>query len=270
MALKFADEDRIRESQKAVLQAQLMGEQQRLALKEALTVVLARTTTEDATCQSEVFPTGKVNATGSSCSINFREILNGHTAYLTLVKKLGLAGPQTDQLTVETAKSIAQESKLASAYNRSVIIYRGVQKGRAELSQNNVPLLLTLPSQVVSTARKFETSVAKAAPATESRWQCDGWYNAVSFSEESGDGSGPEVRFSGGRLVSFNYWEGGQTVGNVKNQEISPKRITARITFDDYDESASVVILDCQGGTLELTSGNFGSQTLKRGEADPS
>lgn len=112
------------------------------------------------------------------------------------------------------------------------------------------------------------TPVASPTPRptpTEAEFGCIGAYSNVSFSEESGDGSGLFVRIRKSGSITWKYYEGGISRGNVKVNKRSADRISATVRYvDDPNEPPSAVVLKCNAGTLSASSANIGNFSLRR------
>lgn len=102
-------------------------------------------------------------------------------------------------------------------------------------------------------------------PPTEAEFGCIGAYSNVSFSEESGDGSGLFVRIGKSGPITWKYYEGGILGGNVKVDKRSSEGISATVRYVDFpDEPPSAIVLKCSAGKLLASSANIGNLSLRR------
>jgi len=100
---------------------------------------------------------------------------------------------------------------------------------------------------------------------TEPEFGCIGAYSNVSFSEGSGDGSGLFVRIGKSGSITWKYYEGGISRGNVKVNKRSADRISATVRYVGYpNEPLSTVVLECRAGKLSASSANIGNLSLRR------
>jgi hypothetical protein len=99
----------------------------------------------------------------------------------------------------------------------------------------------------------------------ENEFECLGAYSNVSFSEESGDGSGLFIRIVNSRQISWKYYEGGVSRGEVKVNEVSPGRITASVRYPDYpSQPPSSFVLTCSDGNVSVSGENIGDLSLRK------
>lgn len=100
---------------------------------------------------------------------------------------------------------------------------------------------------------------------TKAEFGCIGAYSNVSFSEESGDGSGLFVRIGRSGPITWKYYEGGISRGEVKVNKRSADHISATVRYVDYpNEPPSTVVLKCKAGKLSASSSNIGNLSLRR------
>lgn len=101
--------------------------------------------------------------------------------------------------------------------------------------------------------------------STEAEFGCIGAYSNVSFSEESGDGSGLFVRIGKSGSITWKYYEGGISRGNVTVNKRSADRISATVHYvGDSNDAPSNVVLKCNAGKLSASNANIGNLTLRR------
>lgn len=106
---------------------------------------------------------------------------------------------------------------------------------------------------------------ARIPTATEADFGCIGAFSNVSFSEESGDGSGLFIRIGKSGKITWKYYEGGISRGNVKVNKRSAESISATVRYVDYpSEPPSSVVLKCKRGQLSASSVNIGNLSLRR------
>lgn len=104
----------------------------------------------------------------------------------------------------------------------------------------------------------------KPAPS-DAEFGCIGAYSNVLFSEESGDGSGLFVRIGRSGQITWKYYEGGISRGDVKVNKRSADSISATVRYLDYpSEPPSSVVLKCKGKKLSASSANIGNLSLRR------
>lgn len=103
------------------------------------------------------------------------------------------------------------------------------------------------------------------SPPTEGEFGCIGAYSNVSFSEESGDGSGLFVRIGKSGPITWKYYEGGVVTGNVKVDKRSSDGISATVRYvDSPDGLPSAIAFKCSAGKLLVSSANIGNLSLRR------
>ena len=128
--------------------------------------------------------------------------------------------------------------------------------GPPSTTGNAAPLILQQGQGPTSSALTDE-----GANASSFEFDCIGAYSNVSFSSESGDGSGLFVRIRPTGRVTFNSWEGGVFVGDVKISDLTADRISLEVRFAEFPDS-SVVTLSCQQDRLKVASGPWGEVSL--------
>ncbi|MBG6118539.1 MULTISPECIES: hypothetical protein [unclassified Sphingobium] len=130
------------------------------------------------------------------------------------------------------------------------------------LPQNVVPQpAATLPTATPTTVVP-DTPMPTSARA---EFGCIGAYSSVSFSEESGDGSGLFVRIGKSGQITWKYYEGGISRGDVKINKRSADNISATVSYVDYPNApASSVVLECRGKQLYVSSADIGNLSLRR------
>lgn len=126
-----------------------------------------------------------------------------------------------------------------------------------------------MSSQSIPTAPK-DTPAEAGPPApvlapAEAVFGCIGAYSNVSFSDESGDGSGLFVRMAESGQITWVYYEGSISRGSVAVQTRSEDSIVATVTYmDDPNGPSTSVVLRCKNGRLSASSANFGEITLRK------
>lgn len=110
------------------------------------------------------------------------------------------------------------------------------------------------------TATPAPAGNAAGLPAADSgpSFRCSGAFSNVSFSSESGDGSGVFARVRADGDVSLTFWEGGPSRAAVATTSVSPDRLGIRITFPDDPEQLATGSLACRGGKLIFRSDELG------------
>ena len=130
------------------------------------------------------------------------------------------------------------------------------------LPQNVAPQPTATPPTATPTPVALSTPVPTPA---EAEFGCIGAYSNVSFSEESGDGSGLFVRIGKSGQITWKYYEGGISRGNVKVNKRSADSISATVSYVDYpSEPPSSVVLKCRGKQLSASSAHIGNLSLRR------
>lgn len=124
------------------------------------------------------------------------------------------------------------------------------------------------PTSTLEAAMSAPVAPSTSRPTslpTEAEFGCIGAYSNVSFSEESGDGSGLFVRIGKSGPITWKYYEGGILTGNVKVDRRSSEGISATVRYVDFpDEPPSAVVLKCSAGKLLASSANIGNLSLRR------
>lgn len=137
-----------------------------------------------------------------------------------------------------------------------------VDRSPKPVAEKAAPLPIATPQAATP------TPVAPPTPlptSTEAEFGCIGAYSNVSFSEESGDGSGLFVRIGRSGPITWKYYEGGISRGNVTVSKRSADRISATVRYVDYpNEAPSAVVLKCKAGKLSASSANIGNLSLRR------
>lgn len=126
--------------------------------------------------------------------------------------------------------------------------------------QENAPTPIDIPQAPIP------SPIAPAAeePAAQD-FSCIGAFSNVSFSEESGDGSGLFIRIGKSGPITWQYYEGSVASGIVDVNERSTNRILATLRYvDDPEGATSNVVLNCSAGNLTLTSDNLGKLALQK------
>ncbi len=112
------------------------------------------------------------------------------------------------------------------------------------------------------------TPVAPPAPVPtpgEAEFGCIGAYSNVTFSDEDGDGSGLFVRIGKSGQITWKYYEGSISRGNVRVIKRSADSISATVRYVDYpSEPPSSAVLKCTDGQLSASSANIGTLSLRR------
>ena len=129
--------------------------------------------------------------------------------------------------------------------------------------QDQMPRVALAPKPTVSPTTLLSPT---STPTHVALWGCDGWFNNVEFSDESGDGSGVEVQIKGGQLIKFNSWEGGVLEGKPSNTRNNVNSLTAKIRFAEFPDQSSLVSFSCRDGSLRIVSDSFGSAALRIGK----
>lgn len=112
--------------------------------------------------------------------------------------------------------------------------------------------------------RAASKPAAKANPSTQ-QFSCVGAYSEVSFSEDSGDGSGLFVRISKSGQVKWLYYEGGVSRGEVAIERLTKDSIDATVRYPDYPEQPpSPVGFRCNSGKLSVKDDSGGWRSLRQ------
>lgn len=116
------------------------------------------------------------------------------------------------------------------------------------------------PNESLEASQATAPAAAKASPEIiekvptpkDDRFACRGTFSAVSFSEESGDGSGLYVRIDdAGDIKKWLYYEGGVLHGEVSVESKTREQITASVHYPEYpDEKPSRVVLRCESDKI--------------------
>lgn len=262
---QFDAEEKIRDAKVAILQTQIVGQKEKLVLNNARIEMLKNQRDLSPACKEKAIPTTASKVQHVDCSLAFQQVANSQIAYLSKIQSLGLGGPQTAAIKTKIAKLALDEKRAVRVYNDMIT------KHPKEAKQASAVLLKVTPNQIeLSTTRRENPVSAEANTAPKKKWQCDGWYTNVQFSEESGDGSGVDLRIANGELTTFNSWEGGVFEGNPTNSTIDGSRLKAKIEFAEFpDQDASDVSLTCANGKLQFASSSWTSGALRKGKAEP-
>ena len=128
--------------------------------------------------------------------------------------------------------------------------------------QNDLPQ--PSPAAPPSTPTPVAPPTFVPAPAA-AEFGCIGAYSNVSFSEESGDGSGLFVSIAESGHITWKYYEGSISLGNVTVKKRSADSISATVRYVDYpSEPSSSVVLKCKNGRLSAVSANIGNLSLRK------
>lgn len=110
-----------------------------------------------------------------------------------------------------------------------------------------------------------ESLPAPAATPSKAEFACIGAFSNVSFSQESGDGSGLFIRIARTGQITWKYYEGSISRGEVKVIKLSTDRISAAVRYADYpNQPSSSVVLICKAGKLSVQSAHTGNLSLQR------
>ena len=101
------------------------------------------------------------------------------------------------------------------------------------------------------------------AAAAEAEFGCVGAYSNVTFSKESGDGSGLFIRIRPKASVTFSAWEGGVSVADAVVSSSSSERMLLNVRFAN-DPNGSAVTLICREDRLNIASGPWSPASLQR------
>jgi len=128
-------------------------------------------------------------------------------------------------------------------------------------AETSVPSPIGTPAPTASST----PTPTSTPPPTAAEFGCVGAYSNVSFSEESGDGSGLFLRISKAGSITWKYYEGGISRGIVKVSKRTADRITASVRYADYpSQPPSSVVLTCKDGRLSASSNHIGDLPLRR------
>lgn len=121
---------------------------------------------------------------------------------------------------------------------------------------------MVTPTIAEKTASK---PIVQAAPDNDGKFKCVGAYSDVSFSEESGDGSGLFVRISDAGEVTWLYYEGGASVGEVTTSNRSADEMSATVRYPSYPSQApSSVEFHCNDGKLTVQGEHIRQSVLRK------
>lgn len=131
------------------------------------------------------------------------------------------------------------------------------------LTQNVEIQSAATPPKTRPTPVKLRSAVS--LPADE-KFDCTGAYSNVTAQE---DMSGLFVKIPKSGKITWIYYEGGGSRGDVKVIKRSVGRISATVSYVIYpDEPPSLIELKCKGGKLSVSGGNVGNPTLNKITAD--
>ena len=262
---QFAEEDRMRDAKKRILQIQIDGQIEKLAVNNARIEMLKFQSAISPACAGTSVPTAAKRSQLANCSVEFNKIANSQMAFLTKVESVGIKGPRTTDLKEQIQKLAAAEQLAVRRYNNLITNYVKTSND----TSFNLPLkLTTLVIESKSRGQERSVPAERIGAPLQSAWKCNGWYTDVEFSEESGDGSGLEILIEKGKLVKLNSWEGAVFEGSPTNLSNDEKQIKANIDFAESPEQESAPIsFACANGDLRVTSTSWDSDLLRKGRA---
>lgn len=95
-------------------------------------------------------------------------------------------------------------------------------------------------------------------------FQCIGPYSNVTFSEESGDGSGIFLRVVKNNDISLIVWEGSVSTGKLEVINNSYNSLSGIVKFSQNPDDIMPITLICRGDHIEALRKNSNNTTLKR------
>lgn len=108
-------------------------------------------------------------------------------------------------------------------------------------------------------------AIVQKQSVPESGFSCVGPYSNVSFSEESGDGSGLFVRIGNEGLITWKYFEGSIASAQVEITERYDNVVSASVQYiNDPDQPPSLVKLRCDGGRVIVSGDNMDLLSLEK------
>ena len=262
MILQIADEERVRDGQKAILQKQLDGQLQKLALNRGLEAVLKSRLILKPACAEKNLPTTMSKSEHENCSLAFDRISSDQINYLSRVQSLGLGGPQTAAIKTKIAKLAFDEKRAVRVYNDLITKYPKVA-----MQASALPLKIKRDGFELPTTRPKNPVIAAPNTQPKKKWQCEGWYTNGIPSDTSGYMNGEEARFVEGKLQKFSTQDEEIRFGaEIKNTEQFPNEIHAQVSIDGNPRSK--IVFRCDNRTLKMSGDWANSKNFRIGRIE--
>jgi hypothetical protein len=124
--------------------------------------------------------------------------------------------------------------------------------------ESGLKLIANSPTPAVAKAAEASEAIHASYGKNTTTFACSGAYSNVSFSEESGDGSGVVAIVQGSGETEFIFWEGGPSTANAVLTSISEHTMSLALSFPDYPAQEADAALECRGSRLLFRSSELG------------